>query len=202
MTTPISIPAARPNQYIGKVAEVQGFDQLFRVMDQLSEEITRAKTDHIWIKSMREAMQVVLDTARARVPIHDGELHDALYLKAHRPQARDKKALAYQGESVMARVSIKAPRKDKKTGKLKIEIEEYKTKTGKTRKRMKYDFRDSNKPVAMAMEFGTAHTSGKPFLRSSLESNINTVIVTLGNSVWHELTTGKYSDLVKETRTI
>jgi HK97 gp10 family phage protein len=201
MTTPF-VPSNNPNKIIGNVASVQGFDQLFRVMDDLSDEITRAKTDHIWIQAMREAMKPVLDTARVRVPKHDGELLDALYLKAHRPQVRDKKALSYQGESVMARVSIKAPRKDKKTGKLKIEVVEYKTKSGKIKLRNKYNFEDSNKPVALAMEFGTAHTAGRPFLRSSLESNINTVIVTLGNAVWQKLTTGKYASLVKETRQI
>lgn len=167
----------------GREVTVTGFDELFKVMDDLADEVGQRKVDRIWTGAMRKAMQPVLDAARAQVPRHFGYLMDALYLRAHKPRSRDKQSQSYQGEAIMARVSIANERPDSvrsftvdKKGKLRSYI----------------NFRGSNKPVALAMEFGTATTPAHPFLRMALEGQAATVQTILGNEVWKVLET-KYS---------
>ena len=62
----------------------------------------------------------------------------------------------------------------------------------KGRIRSYIQFQGSNKPVALAMEFGTAKVAPHPFLRMALESQAASVQTILGNEVWHVLET-KYS---------
>jgi HK97 gp10 family phage protein len=167
----------------GREVTVTGFDELFKVMDDLADEVGQRKVDRIWTSAMRKAMQPVLDAAKAQAPKNTEGLMNALYVKAHKPRARDKQSASYQGESIMARVSIANERPESvrkyivnKKGKLQSSIQ----------------FQGSNKPVALAMEFGTAKVAPHPFLRLALESTSGTVQTILGNEVWHVLET-KYS---------
>ena len=164
----------------GRNVSVTGFDELFKAMDDLANEVGQRKVDSVWSGAMRKAMRPVLDTAKAQAPKDTDALMDALYLKVHRPLARDKQSGSYQGESLMARVSI-ANERPESTVKYTL------NKKGRFQKKIM--FHGSNKPVALAMEFGTAKVAPHPFLRLALESQSGVVQTILGNEVWHILET-------------
>ena len=170
---------------------VVGFDELIKAVNDLSEEITKGKTARIWTNSLRYAMQPVKDTAKMLIDSKthgSGQLANSLYLKVHKPQARDKASASYMGETYMARVGIRAKREGSEEG-----TSTYTTKKGKTVTRKFVKFHGSNRPVAMALEFGTAKMGAEPFFRAALESNIQKVQTRLAQALWTELTYGKYA---------
>jgi HK97 gp10 family phage protein len=170
---------------------IQGFDELMKAMDELSQEITKGKTARIWKNSMRYAMQPVKDTAQMAIQaksFDSGQLANSLYISVHKPAARDKQSGSYMGETYMARVSIKAAREESEH-----RSTTFTTKKGKSITKNYVTFHGSNKPVAMALEFGTAKMGAEPFFRSALESNLQKVQERLGRYLWTELTYGKYA---------
>ena len=163
-----------------KEFQVQGFDELFVAMDELAKEIGQTKTDNIWKKALGYAFLPVLESAKSRAP--EGETHqlkDGIYMKVSRPTSRDKGSSSYQGESFMARVTSSAKRNDSTVH----------TTIGKNGKERKIY---TNRPVGLAMEFGTADTAAQPYLRPSLESNADRVISRLGYSVMAAIEAGKW----------
>lgn len=164
--------------------EVQGFPELFKAMDELSEEIGKGKTDKIWRNALTEAFSIVLESAKTRAPRRTGQLADHLYVKAHRPQNRDKTSKYYDdGETWMVRVTA-SPKREESQEKTVL------TKKGTFRTYLK------NPPVALSQEFGNAKTAAHPFLRTSLETNANAVIDKLGRIIWSEINWGKYAKKV------
>ena len=161
-------------------ASVEGFDELFKAMDNLSQEIGEAKTMTIWRKALGEAMRPVLESAKSRAPTDTGQLRDHIYMKVQRPTARDKASSSYQGETVMARVTLSPKRVDSQTETLINEKGKEKT-------------RSTHRPVALAMEFGTASVAAKPFMRPALQSNIDIVLTRLKQYIWSEINWGKYA---------
>jgi HK97 gp10 family phage protein len=170
---------------------VTGFDELFRAMDELAEEIGKGKTDKIWKKSLGYAMKPVLEDAKALAPRDTGQLADHIYLKIQRPQGRDKSSKYYKGEMFMARVTVSPKREDTIT------------KTTLNKKGKFQTYSANLKPVALSQEFGnrrlqnsefgTAARGSHPFMRPALEKNYQNVIDRLGTALWAELTWGKYS---------
>jgi HK97 gp10 family phage protein len=159
---------------------VNGFDDLFKSMDALAEEIGKGKTDKIWRNAMTYAFAPVLAAAKNSVPVLSGQLRDHIYLKVHRPQARDKSALSYRGETFMVRVTSVPRREDSVINTV-------------INKRGKEQNFGKHKPVALAVEFGTAKVAPRPFLRPALETNLQEVQDRLGRAVWHELQWGKWA---------
>ena len=164
--------------------KIEGFQELFKAMDELSEEIGKGKTDSIWRNALTQAFEPVLEAAKSRAPRDTGQLVDHMYLKAHRPQNRDKASKYYEtGETWMVRVTA-SPRREESIKKTFL------TKRGK--------FKDYfvNPPVAVSQEFGNAKTSAHPFMRISLESNASQVFSRLGQILWAEINWGKYAKKV------
>ena len=169
---------------------VTGFDELLKAMDDLSKEITTGRTARIWKNSMRYAMEPVKDTARILIQSQTkgtGTLADSLYIAVHKPTARDKRSGSYMGETYMARVGVTSKRPESK-----INTTVYATKKGQTKSK-DYLAGKTNRPVAIAVEFGTADVSSRPFLRPALTSNIQYIQNRLGDALWRELTFGKYA---------
>lgn len=160
--------------------KVEGFEDLYKAMDELAEEIGKAKTDRIWRGALGYAMEPVLARVKANAPVDSGQLQDHVYMKAHRPQGRDKQSSAFQGEVMMARVSVSPKREDS---------------VEKTilNKRGKFQTYGLHRPVALAQEFGNAKTPARPFIRPALEANTQTVIERLGQYIWAEVNWGKYA---------
>lgn len=161
--------------------QVEGFEELFAHMDELKEEIGKGKTDYIWRNAMRVAMQPVLEAAIGLAPKDTGQLSEHLYLKVQKPENRDKKSKYYDGEMIMARVSLNPEREDTVIHTV-------------LNKRGKFQNYRVNRPVGLAEEFGTASNGGgKPFLRPALESNAQLVMERLGTRLWSELNSGKFT---------
>jgi HK97 gp10 family phage protein len=171
--------------------DVTGFEDLFKAMDELAEEIGKGKTDRIWRKALGESMRDVLDDARTFAPDDTGQLRDHIYMKVHKPTARDKASTTYMGEMYMARVTVGVKREDTK---LNVVLN----------KRGKFQSVASNlKPVPVSQEFGnerlqnsefgTAAMGAHPFMRPALDNNIEKVMSKLAQSLWYELTYGKYA---------
>lgn len=150
-----------------------GFDDLFKQMDNLSQEVSKGKTDAIWRKAMGFAFAPVYDRARSNASMHvdTGQLLDHLYMKVQRPQARDKSSLSYRGEMFLARVTLNPKREDS-------QVRTTLSKGGKFRSVWNHH------PVGLALEFGTAEEAARPFLRPALDSNIQNVQDRLATSVW------------------
>ena len=150
-----------------------GFDDLFKRMDKLADEIGKGKTDSIWKKAMGFAIEPVYEQARSNAAAHvdTGQLLNHIYMKVHRPQARDKSSLSYRGEMFLARVTLN-PKRDDSQAKTTL------SKGGRFRTAWK------NRPVGLAVEFGTAKVAARPFLRPALDANIQNVQDRLGVSVW------------------
>ena len=156
-------------------SQVTGFAELFKAMDELSEEIGKAKTDRIWRKAMAYAMEPVLQDAKSFAPKNTGEMADRIYMKVHRPMARDKQGQRYAGEAYLARVTASPIRSDS--------ILNY-TVNSKGKLRAIW----SNKSFApVSQEFGNAHNAAHPFLRPALEVNVTRVESRLGWSVWQAI---------------
>ena len=52
---------------------VDGFDDLFKRMDEIREEIGNGKTDRIWREALTAAMEPVLIAAKAAAPKDSGQ---------------------------------------------------------------------------------------------------------------------------------
>lgn len=160
--------------------KVEGFEDLFKQMNELAQEIGKGKTDRIWRNALKYAMEPVLEKAKSLAPKDSGQLADHLYIKVHKPQSRDKASKYYEGEMYMARVTLNPKREDT-------------VKHTVLNKRGKFQNYYVNRPVGLAQEFGTAGNAPQPFLRPALESSNQEVIDRLGKSLWAELTWGKYA---------
>lgn len=160
--------------------KVEGFTELYKAMDELSEEIGQGKTAKIWRTALGFAMEPVLRDVKQRAPVDSGQLRDHIYMKAHKPQGRDKQSSSFKGEMFLARVSV-SPKRDDSTERTVLN------------KRGRFQTISYNRPVALAQEFGNAHTGGHPFIRSSLESNYQNIIDRLGQAIWAEVNWGKYA---------
>jgi HK97 gp10 family phage protein len=160
--------------------KVEGFEQLYKAMDELAEEVGKAKTDRIWKKALGYAMEPVLARIKATAPVDTGQLQNHIYLKSHRPMGRDKQSESYAGEVMMARVSV-SPKREDSVEKVVLN------------KRGNFKSQGIHRPVALAQEFGNANTAGRPFIRPALESNYQNVIERLGQYIWAEVNWGKYA---------
>lgn len=150
--------------------KIEGFDDLFKRMDELRDEVGKGKTDRIWRKALGVAFQPVLDAAINAAPKDTGQMADHIYIKVHKPAARDKASKYYEGEMFMARVTVNPARDDSVTKTV-------------LNKRGKFQTYTKHRPVPWAIEFGTASVPARPFLRPSLESNSQKVMEILGNEI-------------------
>jgi HK97 gp10 family phage protein len=156
--------------------QATGFDELFKKLDELKEEIGKGKTDKIYRTAMKYAMEPVLQDAKTYAPQNTGQLQDHIYMKVHRPMARDKAGKAsQQGEVYMARVTSSTLRDDTV---LNVII----NKRGKEQ-----TVATNKKPVPVSQEFGNARVGGKPFLRPALEHNYDRVQSRLGWALWQQI---------------
>jgi HK97 gp10 family phage protein len=154
---------------------VTGFDELFKKMDLLSEEIGKGKTDKIYRNAMTYAMEPVLQDAKSFAPKDTGEMAGRIYMRVHRPMARDKGSQSFRGEMYIARVTVSSLRDDSVQRTI-------------LNKRGRFQTVYSNKkPVGVSQEFGNARTPAKPFLRPALQMNIDNVQSRLGLSLFQKI---------------
>lgn len=158
---------------------VEGFEELFAKMEELSEEIGKGKTDRIWRKALSWAMEPVLQDAKAFAPKDTGQTAERIYMKVHRPQARDKGSARYDGEMYMARVTASTLRDDS--------VQRF-----IVNKKGKLQSVWGNKSRApVSQEFGNARTPMRPFMRPALANNYDRVVSRLGQAIWAEVNWGQ-----------
>lgn len=159
--------------------DVEGFDELFKAMEELAEEIGKGKTDRIWRTAMQYAIEPVLQDAKSYAPYDEnsktGHMRDHIYMKVHRPMQRDKSGKYYAGEMYMARVTVSPIRDDTR-------MDVILNKKGKFQTVYR-----NKKPVAVSQEFGNARVPGNPFLRPALDNNIDRIQSRLGWSIWYQI---------------
>lgn len=160
--------------------EVKGFEELFKKMEVLKEEIGKGKTDRIWRNALNFAMEPVLQDAIAYAPYDpkskDGHLKDHIYMRVHRPMARDKVSGSYvPGEIYMARITASTLR-DSTTADVIL------NKKGRFQTVYK-----NKKPVPISMEFGNARVPAQPFLRVALSSNVENVQSRLAQALMEQI---------------
>ena len=174
---------------------IQGFEELFKKFDDMTEEIGKGKTDRLWRNMLLNAMQVVFDDARAFAPGSSpestGQLRNSIYMKAHKPQARDKASKSYNGEMYMVRVTSSAIRHDTKYAVIVNKRGNYQTVT--TNKKAVGVSQEFGNKHLMNSEFGTAAKGAHPFLRPALDNNREDVMNNLARIMWYELFLGKYA---------
>lgn len=170
---------------------VDGFEDLFKRMDELADEIGKGKTDRIWRNSLATAMAPVLQDAKTFAPVGTGQLRDNIYMKVHKPKGRDKASSTYNGEMYMARVTVSTIRDDSKLGFVLNKKGNFQTVwQGKKPVPVSQEF--GNKHLQNS-EFGTAAMGAHPFMRPALDNNIDKVMGRLANALWYELTYGKFA---------
>lgn len=150
---------------------VSGFESLFKRMDELRDEIGKGKTDRIWRESLKYAMEPVLQDAKSFAPKRSGQLEEHIYLKVHKPQARDKASITYKGEMYLARVTS-SPVRDESVLQTKL------NKRGKFQ-----SYYTGLKPVGLSQEFGNARVPAHPFLRPALTTNIENIQTRLAQAL-------------------
>lgn len=140
--------------------KVEGFEELFARMDEIKEEIGKGKTDKIWRNMLKNAMTPVLNEAKRLAPHDTEQLRDHIYLKVHRPMARDKTGKSYQqGTVYMARVTASTLRDDTV----------YKFIVNKRNKLQ--TIVANKKPVPVSQEFGNARVPPHPFLLPAMRKH-------------------------------
>jgi HK97 gp10 family phage protein len=143
--------------------KAQGFEELFARLDAIKDEVGKGKTDKLWRQMLSNAAKPILATAKLLAPKDTGQMAEHIYLKVHRPMARDKAGKSYAGEVYMARITASTIRDDTV----------YKFIVNKNNKLQ--TVLANKKPVPVSQEFGNAHTGAHPFLRPALEQNIDKV---------------------------
>ena len=162
--------------------EVTGLKETLEAFTQLQNEIgDKDAKSKVLIPAVRDAMKPVLAMAKAMAPKDTGLLERSLYITARRPSKKDMKSRYISPkDSVISLVSTRPiPRKLKKQFQSSYGHLKGKAYTDERRKfyaeqGYAYDAR------AVANEFGTGKMSANPFMRSSLESQAQSVSTLLG----------------------
>lgn len=143
--------------------QFEGFFEFQQLLEQMEKDFGPKDSKAILRKTMRKAMQPVLQTAKILAPVDSGALVASLQIEARKPTRKDRRSKYVSASDVaIAQVTTAPGRKLSKKG-------------------IPSDAR------AVANEFGTAKMPGKPFMRPALESQSAGVISLLGDNLKQEL---------------
>ena len=153
--------------------EIKGLKETLDVFQDLAKEIGDKKaSSQILRPAMLQAMRPVLQMAKDSVREDTGTLRDSLIIYVKRPSARDRKSryITKTDTMIAAVITKPIPKKVKKGYREARKQDDMLTK--KKYYEQKGYFWDAR---AVANEFGTKEVAAKPFLRPSLESNVQVV---------------------------
>jgi HK97 gp10 family phage protein len=153
---------------------VEGKQEFDDLVAEIINDFGQKDAKKVLQKAAYESMRPVLYDAKLRAPIDTGQLAASLKLSAGKPTRKQKQSKYIEpGDVVVATVSTSTI---KQLAKLRF----------KNRKNEKNDILQvggKSDARAMAMEFGTAKISARPFLRPALESNKEKVASSLGSNL-------------------
>ena len=153
---------------------VEGKKEFDDLIGQIINDFGQKDARKILQKAAYESMQPVLYDAKLRAPIDTGQLSASLRLSAGKPTTKQKKSKYIEASDVV--VATVSTSTIKQLAKLRF----------KNRRNEKNDILQvggQSDARAMAMEFGTAKLSARPFLRPALETNKEKVASSLGSNL-------------------
>jgi HK97 gp10 family phage protein len=151
--------------------EFKGYKELEQVFSEIQDDFGIKDQKKILVSGVRQAMKPVLSVARMRAPVDTGALSQSLRIEARKPNSKDRRSRYFnQGQVAIALVTTapgnvlaKKKWKNKKTGTREVGIQS--------------DAR------ANVQEFGSYKMAAHPYMRSSLESQSQSVTDNLGNNL-------------------
>jgi HK97 gp10 family phage protein len=151
--------------------EFEGARELKDLFQQIEKDFGEKDAQNILRNAVRKSMKPVLETARVLAPKDTGGLAASLQVETRKPSNKDKRSkYIYPGDIVIGAVTTASGKKLAKRKFTNLQ-------TGEKQQGIASDAR------ATAMEFGTAKTPGKAYLRPALESSSTGVATSLGESL-------------------
>jgi HK97 gp10 family phage protein len=153
--------------------EFEGFKEVDDLFRQITNDFGTKDASNMMRSAVRQSMKPVLETARSLAPKDTGALAASLQVETRIPSRKDKGSkYIYPGDVVIGAVTTPSGEKLAKTAFKNL-------KSGSKFKQVgvKSDAR------ATVMEFGTAKTPAKPYLRPALERSSSQVAGSLGKSL-------------------
>lgn len=153
---------------------VEGKREFDDLVEEIIKDFGQKDAKKILQKAAYESMRPVLYDAKLRAPIDTGQLAASLKLSAGKPTRKQRRSKYIEaGDVVVATVS---------TSTIK-QLEKLRFKNRKNQKSDILQVGGKSDARAIAMEFGTAKVSPRPFLRPALESNKERVANDLGSNL-------------------
>lgn len=164
----------------------EGFQEFDELVDEMVDQFGYKDSQKIMRSAVRQSMKSVLQMAKILAPIDTGALVSSLQIESRKPTAKDRRSKYVESNDFfLGLVTTKAfPQKLRKdfyeSNKSLFESDKaaYRTAFKKVAKE-NLRFYDAR---AVAVEYGTAKMSSKPFMRPALESQSLNVINSLNDS--------------------
>lgn len=151
--------------------EFEGFKETDDLFRQITNDFGIKDASNIMRNAVRRSMKPVLETAKSLAPKDTGALAASLQIETRKPTRKDKGSkYIYPGDVVIGAVTTASGKQLAKRSFKNLQ-------TGKKQKGIESDAR------ATAMEFGTAKTPHKSYLRPALERNSSIAASNLGESL-------------------
>jgi HK97 gp10 family phage protein len=153
---------------------VEGKREFDDLMEEIINDFGQKDARKVLQKAAYESMRPVLYDAKLRAPIDTGQLAASLRLSAGKPTRKQKRSKYVEpNDVVVATVSTSTVK----------QLQKLRFKNRKNEKNDILQVGGQSDARAMAMEFGTAKVSARPFLRPALESNKEKVASSLGDNL-------------------
>lgn len=158
---------------------VEGKREFDDLIEEIIDDMGEKDAKKILRKTVYEAMKPVLFDAKMRAPVDTGALQASLRINAGKPTRKQKRSKYISPTDVV--IATVTTSTVKQLAKVRFKNRKN-TNSNIQQIGVKSDAR------AIANEFGTANRGAKPFLRPALESNAQTVVNSLGDSLKSALT--------------
>jgi len=153
---------------------VEGKKEFDDLMEEIINDFGQKDARKVLQKAAYESMRPVLYDAKLRAPVDTGQLAASLRLSAGKPTRKQKRSKYVEpNDVVVATVSTSTVK----------QLQKLRFKNRKNEKNDILQVGGQSDARAMAMEFGTAKVSARPFLRPALESNKEKVASSLGDNL-------------------
>lgn len=160
----------------GKITvDVTGMKEFADLIEQMQADFGEKDSRKILNKAVRKSMGHVLNAAKSQSPVDTGGLRASLRLAVRKPTRRDKRSKYIENSDIVIGQVTTAP------GNVLAKLKYKDARTGEKAVGVKSDGR------AIANEFGTAKMAAQPFLRPAMESQAQTTVNSLANSLKAEL---------------
>jgi len=153
---------------------IEGKREFDDLMEEIINDFGQKDARKVLQKAAYESMRPVLYDAKLRAPVDTGQLAASLRLSAGKPTRKQKRSKYVEpNDVVVATVSTSTVK----------QLQKLRFKNRKNEKNDILQVGGQSDARAMAMEFGTAKVSARPFLRPALESNKEKVASSLGDNL-------------------